>query len=176
MTVHLFGAVSSPSCANFVLRKTADDNEGKAFSECFSTISNNFYVDDSLESVMLVQELTAACVNGGFKLTKWFSNSHAVLASILDKKRSKEVKHLDLQRDELPVNSTIRLHWNTESDTFLFKIALKQQQFTRRGILSATNSVYDPCGLLALVMLPAINTDQELCWMNYGWKKNGTSG
>lgn len=27
MTVHLFGEVSSPSCANFALRKTADDNQ-----------------------------------------------------------------------------------------------------------------------------------------------------
>lgn len=26
MTVHMFGAVSSPSCASYVLRKTADDN------------------------------------------------------------------------------------------------------------------------------------------------------
>ncbi|KAL0189854.1 hypothetical protein M9458_016953 [Cirrhinus mrigala] len=30
MTVHLFGAVSSLSCANFALKGTADDNEGKA--------------------------------------------------------------------------------------------------------------------------------------------------
>lgn len=51
MTVHLFGAVSSPSCANFVLRKTADDNEGKVDSEVLSTIRNNLYVDDCLKSV-----------------------------------------------------------------------------------------------------------------------------
>lgn len=28
MTVHLFGAVSSPSCASYALRKTANDNKG----------------------------------------------------------------------------------------------------------------------------------------------------
>lgn len=116
---------------------------------------------------MLVQELTVACANGGFKLTKWVSNNRTVPASIPDEKRSKEVKHLDLHRDELPLNSAMTLHWNTES--FLFKIALKQQQFTRRGILSVTNSVYDPLGLLALVMLPAKRIGQESCWMNYGW-------
>lgn len=27
MLVHIFGAMSSPSCANFALQKTADDNE-----------------------------------------------------------------------------------------------------------------------------------------------------
>lgn len=30
MTIHLFGAVSSPSCAAYALRKTTDDNQ----SEC----------------------------------------------------------------------------------------------------------------------------------------------
>lgn len=37
MTVHLFGAVSSASCANFALRKTADNNRGKASREVLST-------------------------------------------------------------------------------------------------------------------------------------------
>lgn len=29
MLVHLFGAVSSPSCANYALKKTAEDNEDR---------------------------------------------------------------------------------------------------------------------------------------------------
>ena len=36
MKVHLFGAVCSPSCANFALRKTAE----------VEAVFNNFYVDD----------------------------------------------------------------------------------------------------------------------------------
>ncbi|KAL0187614.1 hypothetical protein M9458_014713, partial [Cirrhinus mrigala] len=108
MTVHLFGAVSSPSCANFALRKTADDNEGKVDPEVLSTIHNNFYVDDCLKSVsdekqaiMLVQELIAVCATGGFKLTKWVSNSRNVLASIPEEERSKEM------------NSALGLQWDT---------------------------------------------------------------
>ena len=38
MTVHLFGGTSSPSCANFALRKTADDNEGDFDPETIQTI------------------------------------------------------------------------------------------------------------------------------------------
>ncbi|KAI2647225.1 Arginine--tRNA ligase [Labeo rohita] len=120
MTVHLFGAVSSPSCANFALRKTADDNEGKVDPEVLSTICNNFYVDDCLKSVsnekqaiMLVQELIAVCATGGFKLTKWVSNSRNVLASIPEEERSKKVRHLDLHRDELPMDSALGLQWDT---------------------------------------------------------------
>lgn len=33
MRVHIFGTVSSPSCVNFALKRTADDNEGKCGSE-----------------------------------------------------------------------------------------------------------------------------------------------
>ena len=48
MTVHLFGAVSSPSCANFALRKTAADNQADFSKEAVRTVDRNFYVDDCL--------------------------------------------------------------------------------------------------------------------------------
>ena len=49
MRVHLFGAVSSPSCANFALRQTAKDHSSKyGGSETRTTIERNFYVDDCL--------------------------------------------------------------------------------------------------------------------------------
>ena len=73
MTVHLFGAVSSPSCANYVLRRTAEDNRRHLRPEVVDTILSNFYVDDFLKSVStednashLITELTSACQRGGF--------------------------------------------------------------------------------------------------------------
>ena len=51
MTVHLFGAVSSPSCANFALRKTAEANFQRFDFEVINTVRRNFYVDDCLKSV-----------------------------------------------------------------------------------------------------------------------------
>lgn len=51
MTVHLFGAVSSPSCANYAPRRTAEDNRRHLRPEVVDTILNNFYVDDCLKSV-----------------------------------------------------------------------------------------------------------------------------
>lgn len=47
-TVHLFGAVSSPSCENFTLQKTAEDNCEKYDEEVIETVMSNFYVDDCL--------------------------------------------------------------------------------------------------------------------------------
>ncbi len=128
-------------------------------------------VSDERQAIVLVQELIAICATGGFKLTKWISNSCSVLTSIPEEERSKDVRHLDLHRVELPVDSALGLQWDTEFDTFLFKITLKQQQFTRRGILSVTNSVYNPLGFLAPVMLPAKRIRQELCRINYGWNE-----
>ena len=51
MLVHLFGAVSSSSCANFVLRQTARDNKSTFHPKVIRTIENNFNVDDCLKSL-----------------------------------------------------------------------------------------------------------------------------
>ena len=51
MEVHLFGATSSPSCCNFALKRTAEDNKGQFPEEVVRTVKRNFYVDDCLKSV-----------------------------------------------------------------------------------------------------------------------------
>lgn len=51
MNVHLFGGASSPSCTNFVLKKTARNNAAYFDDKTIETVQRNFYVDDCLESV-----------------------------------------------------------------------------------------------------------------------------
>ncbi len=82
MKVHLFGATSSPSCASYALRRTAEDARAIMSAEAVDTVLRHFYVDDCLkavetsdQAVSLVQELTALCARGGFHLTKWVSNT-----------------------------------------------------------------------------------------------------
>ena len=82
MLVHLFGAASSPSCANFALRQTAEDNKENFDPVTVETVKRNFYVDDCLKSVeseeqaiQLQSELRQLPARGGFRLTKWMSNS-----------------------------------------------------------------------------------------------------
>lgn len=58
MTVHLFGAVSSPGCACYALRKSAEDNTDSFPAATTDTINRNFYMDDCLPSaVELVRDL-----------------------------------------------------------------------------------------------------------------------
>lgn len=176
MTVHLFRAVSSPSCATFALKQTADDSEGKYSQEALDTIRYNFYVDDCLKSVLteeegiaMVQELKAICATGGFRLSQCSSNSRSVLASIPTDERAKEVKDLDLDKDALPVERVLGMRWDLETDTFFFAAVPKQKAPSRRSILSTLNSVYDPLGFLAPIMLAGKGILQELCRMRCGW-------
>lgn len=180
MKVHLFGAVSSPSIAKFALRQTADDNQKHYSDEVMKTIKTNFYVDDCLRSVAtvdqaikLVKDLTEACGQGGFTLTKWVSNNCEVLASIPEHHRAKAVKELDLDKEKLKEQITVEpalgIHWNTHSDTFSFKVTVRSRPATRRGILSTVSSVYDPLGFLSPFIMKAKQLLQELCKARYGW-------
>ena len=56
LTVHLFGATSSPGCANFALKTTADQYEETSASAAADFIRRNFYVDDRLKSVPSVEQ------------------------------------------------------------------------------------------------------------------------
>ncbi len=114
MTLHLFAAVSSPSCASFALRKTSEDNRAGFPAHVTDTIKHNFYVDDCLkslpseaEAMALVRDLTAVCQLEGFQLVKRISNSRSLLESINVEKRAKKVKELDFDRDNLSVERTL---------------------------------------------------------------------
>ena len=176
MAVHLFGATSSPSCANYALRRTAEENRSKSSPDAVDTVLKNFYVDDCLKSVAdgaqaveLCKDLTALCASGGFHLTKWTSNSRALLASVPDCERAKDVRDLDLSHDVLPTERALGVLWCTESDSFKFKINVKNKPITRRGILSVTSSIYDPLGFLAPAILPAKMLMQQLCKEGLAW-------
>ena len=175
MVVHLFGATSSPSCANFALRKTAEDAKDQMAPAAVKAIMHNFYVDDCLLSVSdanqavdLVRDLTTLCESGGFHLTKWMGNNRTVLASIPESERVKEVKDLDLEHDVLPDERVLGVNWCTDSEMFKVRINAKDT----RGILSFVSAVYDPLGFLSPVILPAKMILQELCGRKVSWDED----
>ena len=75
----------------------------------------------------------------------------------------------DLLLDQLPIERTLGVRWNVESDTFGFKISVKDRPPTRRGILSVVSSMYDSLGFAAPFTLPAKVLLQDLCRQNLGW-------
>ena len=48
---------------------------------------------------------------------------------------------------------SLEVYWDLKSDSFTFQVALEEKPFTRRGVLSVTNSLYDPPGLAAPVII-----------------------
>ena len=97
MVKYIFGATSSPSCANFCLKKTAL-TYGKEFDqEEAETVDRNMYVDDLMEpvdnterAIKLVKNLRELLKKGGFRLTKWLSTNREVLAEIPERERGSE--------------------------------------------------------------------------------------
>ena len=56
-----------------------------------------------------------------------------------------------------------------EKDSFLFKDRESHQPATKRGILSAVSSLYDPMGFVYPVVLEAKKILQRLWKLNLGW-------
>ena len=177
MTVHIFGAASSPSVCNLALHRTAENAATKYGPRVKNTILRNFYVDDCLKSVdnedtamQLIEDLRGTCQDGGFHLRKFSCNRRRVLESIPEEERSKEVQTKNLDYEDLPVERTLGMEWSVESDKFVFQIVTNRKPVTRRGILSVIASVYDPLGFAAPFLLPAKKLLQELCRMgDLGW-------
>ena len=89
MNVHLFGATSSPGCANFTLKRTAQDNEEEFGPTTANHLRRNFYVDDGLMSCPTIEEAKLSiksvkemCRRGGFNLHKFVSTEKEVIKSI----------------------------------------------------------------------------------------------
>ncbi|XP_055957370.1 uncharacterized protein LOC126821179 [Patella vulgata] len=176
MLVHLFGASSLPSCSNFALKQVACDNKNKCSPEVINAINNNFYVDDFLKSmpnendaIKLVKEICVILKLGGFNLTKWLSNSRQLLSTIPEKDRVEEVKKLDFETDNLPIKRAPSVQWSVVKDRLEFDINIVNPKATRRNILSAMSSVYDPCGFVAPYVLKAKMILQELCRAKLSW-------
>ena len=160
MLVHLFGGVSSPSCANYALQKTADDNVEHFDKDTIRTVRRNFYVDgcvkfveDNHQASRLVNQLRQLLAKRGLRLSKWISNSYDIIQSVLSSERAESVKELDLEN--LPVECALGIQWDVQADTFRFKIVVKDRPPTRRGNLSVMSSICDPLGFVTPLIFPA---------------------
>lgn len=161
MTVHVFGNRPSPAVANYGLHKTADESEEKYGSDVQEFIKDHFYVDDGLiylptaaEAVDLMKRSMEALKDkGNLRLHKIASNSQEVMSSFPIDELAKDLKDLDFSNDTLPVQRSLGLSWDLERDTFTFLVSIDEKPYTRRGVLSVINSLFDPLGLAAPVII-----------------------
>ena len=170
MVVQFFGGSLLTSVANLVLKETANDNKDEHGTLVADTLRKNFYVDDCLRSVSsedaavkLIESLCQSCQKGGFHLTRFTCNRRAVLQCIPENERSKEVKSIALDCNNLPVERALGVQWCVQSDSFGFRIIVNSKLLTRRGILSTVSLVYDPLGFVAPFTLLAKKLLHDLC-------------
>lgn len=176
MCVHLFGAKSSPSCANAALRRTAQDNCGPFDQEICNIVLHNFYMDDCLFSTDTEEKATSTannlgklCAQGGFHLTKWQSNCSNVLKSVVGHDLSSE-NSMKLGSED-NVNRVLGVNWKVTSDKFTFSTILPDRPLNRKGILSVISSVFDPMGMATPFTMVAKLLLQELCLRRVPWEQ-----
>ncbi|KAI5085315.1 hypothetical protein C0J45_23790, partial [Silurus meridionalis] len=176
MKVHLFGAASSPGCANFGLKHLAAKGEGKFDQATVNFIQRNFYVDDGLasvnsddEAIQLVKEARELCQTGNLRLHKFITNSKRVIATIPKEECSEGVTAFDLDLGGPKMERALGVKWCVASDMFHFGVLLKEKPSTRRGMLSTVATIFDPLGFLAPFILVGKRTIQRMCQDKMGW-------
>ena len=174
--VHLFEATSSPGCANFALKRTAEDHESEFGADAANFLRREFYVDDGLKSCPTVEEsnrlipsVKEMCLRGGFNLQKFISNKKEVMKNIPESDRAEGVKNIDLDLDKLPMERALGVFLCIQSDSFQFRLELKDRPCTRRGILSTIGSIFDPLGFIAPLLLEGKGIIQDLCRCGVDW-------
>ena len=154
-TRHIFGAKSSPTCANWALRQCGKDHI-QNFPLAAKCVEENFYMDDLLkscsnieEAANLAQDLTAMLERGGFNLTKWTSNDKSLNQLLPGNVNNLEKQSVQLGGEQ---QSLLGLQWDITEDKLRICRGLKvksSDNWTYRKIPSTVSGVFDPIGLAA---------------------------
>ena len=155
---HVFGAKSSPTCANYALKRVAIDNEDE-FPIAAKTIQNNFYMDDFIKSVETPEEaikvfkqLQPLLSKHGFELKKWITNSDLVTNAIPEDLRSiSKTKQVEVEPSQ-EGSSVLGLQWTITDDSLQVCRGTSREvetPITQNKILSLVSSVFDLLGLFA---------------------------
>ncbi|XP_045036869.1 uncharacterized protein LOC123477554 [Daphnia magna] len=173
MQRQIFGSVSSPFICSQVLRHIADLHR-EEFPEAAERFYKNFYVNNHLDSFYteeeasrVVKDSTALLKKGGFHLNQLLSSSRRVLSCVPEGDRNQPRLNLDLE--DLPAERTLGVLYDSKSDSFIFDVKTDVEASTKRRILSAVSTLYDPLGFLSPVILSAKRILQELWPVGVDW-------
>ncbi|XP_050508996.1 uncharacterized protein LOC126886185 [Diabrotica virgifera virgifera] len=114
------------------------------------------YVDDFISSFPNVSEaivthtqLVNLFQKGGFKLTKWMSNSNDLLSTIPEPLQLVKTKQFDKS-----VSKVLGLQWEEKCDNFSFGLEIPSStRCTKRNMLSLVARMFDPLGFLSPITL-----------------------
>ncbi|XP_055632443.1 uncharacterized protein LOC129772934 [Toxorhynchites rutilus septentrionalis] len=162
MDVATFGATCSPSSAQFVKNKNAEEHASK-YPRAAHAIIYSHYVDDYLDSVeteddavQLWNDVKLVRARGGFEIRNFVSNSDEVMqrVGVKDCPANKSLNLDPLGEKE----RVLGMVWRPDSDDFTFEPSLKPEILklivdrtipTKCQVLRTVMSLFDPLGLIA---------------------------
>ena len=161
MRVHVFGNSPSPAIATYGLHLIAGESESQFGSDIREFIEKDFYVDDGLVSLPTAEEAVdlmkrtqqALKEHGNLRLHKIASNDPEVMKAFPNEDLAKDLTGLTFDSDDVPLQRSLGMHWDLISDTYTFRVSAGKDTYTRRGVLSLVNSIFDPLGFAAPVTL-----------------------
>ncbi|XP_030767900.1 uncharacterized protein LOC115891552 [Sitophilus oryzae] len=141
--------------------------------EASEAILKCFYVDDLLyggtnisDIIRVKNDINAILQKAGFELRKWVSNDERVFQQINKLK--------DCTLGEHENSKTLGLKWIPAEDQLSFEIGNFDEEITvtKRTILSMTAQLFDPLGLLSLVIIIPKVMLQRLWQANLHWEES----
>ncbi|XP_047985751.1 uncharacterized protein LOC125225979 [Leguminivora glycinivorella] len=160
-----FGNISSPFLAHSVRNRNATDNKDR-YPDAVYDIHNNHYMDDYVASYETERELIStatqvrlAHAEASFRLRSYASNSELLMRNIDPEERATGPSHLGEKQQ-----TVLGMTWDPETDTLGYNTKMLrvpddvkryERSPTKRELLSAVMSVYDPLGLIAQYMISA---------------------
>ena len=160
MNLHPFEKIDSPFIANWTLVK---DNKDQISFRSSHALLENFYMDDYLDSFPTTQKAITTCIeviktfsSGGFKLTKFISNSIKNLKELLPYDASQKHSIVDLDLQNTPIQRALGVLWDTENDLLKVKTIQKDIPMTKRSLLSLVSLIFDPLRILTHAFYPRV--------------------
>lgn len=190
MNVMIFGAVCSPSCAQYVKNLNAERYR-ETHPRAVEAIVRRHYMDDFIDSttteedaIKLIKDVTWIHETGGFTMSSIMSNSKEVLRHIPQDRLAPSAVKVISEDGEQTIERVLGVHWNPECDSFLFKLNFHSlpedlktgvKKPTKRDVLKVTMSVFDPLGFLLHIVMKARILLQDTWRLKIGWDDEVTT-
>jgi len=162
LKAHIFGGISSQSCASLSLIDCIDKaaESRQITKEQAEKIKNSLYSDDSLSSFQTTEEAIDTMLKAikvldefNFTLTKFLSNDFTFLQNIPEDRCA--IGELDTEIKDVDTTA-LGMNWSCSGDYIFFDFKIPSDNVnTKRSLLSAIASLYDPAGLVSYAVIPA---------------------
>jgi hypothetical protein len=135
------------------------------------------YVDDVLDScetskdaIELRRQLSELLNSASFRLRKWSSNNKSVLEDVPEEDRQ---PGLEIREDGRPTGKvkTLGVTWKSENDVFTFNVKIPEikETTTKREVLSAISTLFDPLQFLSPFTVRAKILMQNIWTAGLNW-------